>query len=160
MLGKIEGRRRRRWPRMRWLDGITDSIPMGLGELRELVMDREASGVVVHGVTKSQTRLSDWTEKYFFVSLKYHSLLSPRYSSSSRSNRFSIYKTFDFLTSSISAIFHWAPPTATTYSCLGERILELPKMGVNALVKQSHAVFIQKWKDKLSFLKTEYLHIN
>ena len=59
MLGKLEGRRRRGHQKMRWLDGITDSKDMGLGKFRELVVDREVWRVVVHGVTKSQTRLSD-----------------------------------------------------------------------------------------------------
>ena len=74
MLGKIEGKRRRGWQRMRWLDGITDSMDMGLSKLREMVKDKEAWSVAVHGVTKSRTQLSDFT---LHLTMWYPQLHSP-----------------------------------------------------------------------------------
>ena len=72
MLVKIEGRRRRGHQRMRWLDGITDAMNMNLGKPREIVRDREAWRAAIHGVAKSRTRLSDWSDLYWVLLFRSH----------------------------------------------------------------------------------------
>ena len=128
MPGKIEGMRRRGWQRMRWLDAIIDTMNMGLDELGELVMDREAWHAVIHGVAKSWTQLSDWTELKYIIC--YYLLLLDLQSDSPTLKDICLHPIFhiteNFSQFFTEPIFLVSPPLLLWASLKAQRVKNIP----------------------------------